>query len=43
MDARQEGPDGWITEGISLEVLDADRAVGERTRQAVFKLRVSVR
>src|SRR5262245_25323535 len=32
MDARQDGPDGWITEGISLEVLDADRAVGERTR-----------
>jgi putative tryptophan/tyrosine transport system substrate-binding protein len=26
-DARQDGPDGWIAEGISLEVLDADRAV----------------
>src|SRR5262249_3982380 len=36
MDARQDGPDGWIAEGICLEVLDADRAVGKRTRQAVL-------
>src|SRR5262249_54946756 len=33
----QDGPYGWIGEGISLEVLDANRVVGERARQAVLQ------
>ena len=37
MDARQDGPYGWIADGICLEVFDADRAVGQRPGQAVLQ------
>src|SRR5262249_33951982 len=36
MDARQDHPYRRIAEGITLEVLDADRTVSERARQAVL-------